>query len=128
MMKKVFQQIAEEENADYHFQDNRYWGIGLSVAPETRHYFQLRYKGHGIDLYYELGNHNLGKVSCELPAAFEFPDFRIIVRNHWRRLFQRSLNILQVECADPHFQAFLQEEFLALGLEAIARRHLFEPK
>ena len=49
-MKLVFEKIAKEEGGEYKSIDKSYLGYGLSRTPETKHYLEIVYKGHVIQI------------------------------------------------------------------------------
>ncbi len=127
LMKPVFTRIAVEEGGHYQFRDEKYWGGDMSVIPITYHKLVVPIKDAHVIVDYELGNHNMASFFCELSDFNPIPSFTISYRSPYRRLFNKKLNALKVNCEDTHFKNYLQQELIELELEHIARDSQFEP-
>lgn len=103
------------------------FAAGGSRVPVSLYELLHEYKGHTIELVYELGNHNLARVEVNL-GAVRLPFFLITNKSHFSRLFSSKGNILKVECKHPQFKKYLEEILISTGLEQIARDNLFEPR
>ena len=127
-MKLVFEKIAKEEGCEYKSIDKSYLGYGLSRTPETKHYLEIVYKGHVIQINYELGNFNLGKIECELDKGTKIPDFEIIINSYFKRILNKRIQRFKVKSKNVVFNSFLQEKLASSGIEQIGRDSLFEPQ
>lgn len=128
MIENYFMELANTlENAKVNVVHEKFASDRGSRLTVSLYELFCEYKGHKIELVYELGSHNLAKVEVGLSAS-RVPLFLITNKSHFSRLFSFKGNILKVECRDPQFKKYLEEILHATGLEQIARDNLFEPR
>lgn len=128
MIKSTFEKLAEEENGQFHEQNKKYYGRGMSHAPVSKYLLKVVYRDQEVSVLYELGNYNLAKVECILSSGLGVPEFRIKTKGQFWLIFNKTKDKFEIECENSNFKEWLLNRLKILGLDRISRDSLFEPK
>jgi len=123
-IKSEFNRIAIDDNIKYYFRNHN-----SSLECEiTEHFLKVNYKSHIIHVYYELGYSYYGKIRCNFQKGHDLPEFKLLVNNHYKRLFSRKMKSLKVKSNDYVFKRFLELKLQEFGIEKIANLNKFTPR
>lgn len=134
-MENLFNKLSIEENGECHITYKQsYSPFVMSPFSKIKNGLQIKsltlnvpYKGQTIQVIYSLSNIQTGIVSCTLEKGLDLPEFHIVARSHYWRLFNKKKNILKVECSAQNFSKILIAKLATLQIEETARNFQFEP-
>ena len=133
-METLFKKISEEENGDYHvIYEKSYQPYLLLPLQMKENGLQIKslqlkipYDNQIIEIEYSFSKTHVGVLFSQLKDGFSIPQFQISNRSHYKRLFNKKLNILKINCEDPKFRKYLTSKLDELQIEHIAREVKFE--
>jgi len=109
LMKAVFKELAQEESAEYNFNDKKYDGFMGARIATTNHIFKVWYRDILIEVKYDLGNHNLGYFKSAFNANSQLYDFKITSNN-------------------LGFRKYVETKLLECDLEEYAQNRRWDPE
>lgn len=127
-MRKILEEIAEEENGSYTYEEETLpqssWG---ESTEEGHHKLQIEYKGIKIRLIFTTKTHCLAQVEFILPTQENKLTFEMTTKSPLMSLFFRRKNPIQVKTKDPELKQYLEEHPGFESMNEKAKAYAFEP-
>ena len=127
MIESEFKKLAEKEKCEYKVKNFVVDGSIGSKLPISIYTINLLYTDIVLEIKFELGNSNIAESKFQIIASKNLPNFELVTRSHFSRLFFKSEQIWEIVCYDSEFKKVILNFLNVSGLNEIAKKEAFEP-
>jgi hypothetical protein len=127
MFESEFKKLAEKEKCEYKVKNFVVDGSIGAKLPISIYTINLLYNDIDLEIRFELGNSNVAESKFQIIASKNLPNFKLVTRNHFSRLFFKREQIWKIVCNDSEFKKAVLSILNASGLNEIAQKEAFEP-
>ena len=126
-MDKVFRKIAEEENALYSNQSEKYNKVLGSLRPDNLYHLEIPYKGATIYLTNVVEFLAIGEVYVHLPKKPKDQEFEINTRSHIIQLLVPNKNQIRIKTKFKKLKSLLKNSMAYFRMQKLIDKTQFEP-
>ncbi len=128
MIRAKFQEVANQLDCKYEYSEKGHVSIISRDIPVSFHKLTILYKSVTINLVYEFGGQNLGKVETIIDTNKKIHNFSVQTKSQIQRLFSKEKHVFKVEAKDHIFESEIKEILYSSKYNDIVIKTTFEPE
>ena len=125
MFESEFKKLAEKEKCEYKVKNFVVDGSIGAKLPISIYTINLLYNDIDLEIRFELGNSNVAESKFQIIASKNLPNFKLVTRNHFSRLFFKREQIWKIVCNDSEFKKAVLSILNASGLNYVAPEDVY---
>ncbi len=126
-MVQLFEAIAEEEKAEFIFNNELYSLGDDATTPEKIFKLAAEHKGADFWIRNILGTQAVGEAELLIKSPILLPEFEIKSKSHFASIFSRKKSRLKIHCENPTLDLFLHKSPELSLLHDLIKETQFEP-